>query len=413
MIPQSETRRPQRLLWLCAVPIALVASGCGVKDIDSTYGKRRGAQGGASVNGTAVLAEMFEEAGHSITTRRYLSPNIKKEYDIIVWAPDDFEPPADDVQEFLEDWLYEGEGRTLVYIGRDYDATITYWEKVQPTAPPEQAVEVARRLAKARAEYNKQRSGLADDDGCRWFDARRDDSKRLVGKGAETPTGLSGAWANDRSIDQSALEIEIHGRLDEPPKQPHGVLGHPLESDDLLAVDNDVLVRRITCDDWDEGQIIVVTNGSFLLNLPLLEKEHRELAGKLIAECGPPGSAVFLESGSMGPPVFEQDPGENHPTGMEAFTVWPIGAILLHFVALGILYVFARAAIFGRPHELPPEAVSDFGRHIHALGDLLARSQDRRYAKERLTHYHEKVKRDSGASSEGGSTTNQANHAAG
>ena len=142
-----------------------------------------------------------------------------------------------------------------------------------------------------------------------------------------------------------------------------------------------------------------MTNGSFLLNLPLVEKEHRKLAGKLIAECGP-GKAVFLESDPMGPPVFEQEPGENHPTGMEAFTVWPIGAILLHFVALGILYIFARAAIFGRPQELPPEAVSDFGKHIHALGELLARTQDRRYARERLTYYHEKVKRDSAAVSE-------------
>ena len=167
-----------------------------------------------------------------------------------------------------------------------------------------------------------------------------------------------------------------------------------------MGAGNDVLVRRITCDDWDEGQIIVVTNGSFLLNLPLVVKEHRKLAGKLIAKCGPPGKAVFLESDPMGPPVFEQEPGENHPTGMEAFTVWPIGAILLHFVALGILYIFARAAIFGRPQELPPEAVSDFGKHIHALGELLARTQDRRYARERLTYYREKVKRDSVAVAE-------------
>ncbi len=406
MIPQSKTRRLQRLLCVCAVPIVLAVAGCGVKEIDDTYGKRRGAQGGASVNGTAVLAEMFEEAGHSITTRRYLSPSLKKGHDIIVWAPNDFEPPTDDVQDFLEDWLYEGEGRTLIYIGRDYDATITYWDKVQPTAPPDQAVEVARRLAKARADYNKQRSGLTDDDGCRWFDARRDDPKRLVGKGAKTPTDLGGTWANDRSIDQSALEIEIQGRLDAPSSQPHGTLGHPMRSEKLLSVDKDVLVRRITCDDWDEGQIIVVTNGSFLLNLPLVEEEHRKLAGKLIAECGPPSSAVFLESDPMGPIVFDQEPGDSQPTGMEAFTVWPIGAILLHFVLLGILYVFARAAIFGRPHELPPEAASDFGRHIHALGELLARTQDRKYARERLTHYHEKVKRDSGGSSESGSATN-------
>lgn len=408
MTLQPESHRRRRLHWLCTALVAVALAGCGVEDIDRTYGKRRGAEGGASVNGTAVLANMFERAGHRITTRRYLSPKLKKQYDVIVWAPDDFEPPADEVQEFLEDWLYEGEGRTLIYIGRDYDAAATYWKKVQLNAPPDQAVEVARRLAKARANFNSERSPLTDDDGCRWFGPRREGARRVIGKGAETTTRLSGTWSLDRSIDPTALEIEIQGRLDAPKKPPLDDDGYPLRSEVLLADGNDVLVRRITCDDWDEGQIIVVTNGSFLLNLPLVEQEHRKLAGKLIAECGPPGDVVFLESGPMGPMVFDQEPGEDQPTGMEAFTVWPIGAILLHFVALGILYIFARAAIFGRPHELPREALSDFGRHINALGSLLARTQDYRYARERLSHYHEKVKRDSGAVSEGATAADRA-----
>ncbi len=398
---QHKWRRRRQLCWPCAVLLLLALAGCSAKDIDVTYGKPRGADGGPSVNGTAVLAEMFEEAGHRVATKRFLSPKIGKDHNIIVWAPDDFAPPADDVQEFLENLLYEGEIQTVIYIGRDYDAAITYWEKVQPNAPPDQAVEVARRLAKARANHNRERSAITQDSGCRWFGPRREDAKRFVGKGAETPTRMSGSWSRDPTIDDSALEIEIQGRLDAPTNTPHGQGGGRLLSETLLSADNDVLVRRITCADWDGGQIIVVTNGSFLLNLPLVEKEHRKLAGKLIAECGPPGKAVFLESEPGGPFVFETDPSENHPTGMEAFTVWPIGAILLHFVALGILYVFARAVIFGRPHELPPEAVSDFGRHIYALGELLARTQDRKYARERLTHYHEKVKRDSGAVSEG------------
>lgn len=399
MISQGKWRRPQRPHWLCAVPLFLSLAGCGVKDIDSTYGKRRGAEGGASVNGTAVLAGIFEEAGHEVVTKRYLSPGIH-DHNIIVWFPDDFGPPADDVQEFLEEWLYLGEGRTLIYVGRDYDAAITYWKKVQPNTPPDQAVEVTRRLAKARANHNRERSAITNDEGCRWFEPRREGAKRLVGNDSKTSTELSGTWSGDRSIDYSALEIEIRGRLDALAAPPHGEAGSPLRSEVLLEAGDDVFVRRITCGDWDEGQILVVTNGSFLLNLPLVEEEHRKLAGKLIAECGPPGKAAFLESGPMGPMVFEEEPGENYPTGMEAFTVWPISAILLHFAALGILYVFARAAIFGRPHELPPEAVSDFGRHIYALGELLARTQDRKYARERLAHYHEKVKGDSGAASE-------------
>jgi len=382
---------------LGAAPLLLVLAGCGVKDIDSTYGKRRGTVGGPSVNGTGVLAEMFEQAGHRVTTKRFLSPRLD-DHNIIVWAPDDFEPPAEDQQEFLENWLDQGDERTLVYIARDYDAAIAYWEKVQPSVPPGQAVEVARRLARAKANYNRQRTGIKKDEGCRWFGPRREGARTRIGKKQQSPARLTGAWSRDGMIDHAALEIELQGRLDAPADPPTDERGRPFRSDVLLRDGKDVLVRRITCRDWYDGQIIVVTNGSFLLNLPLVEKENRKLAGKLIAECGTPGKVVFLESGPGGPPTREA--GENYPTGLEAFTVWPIGAILLHFLVAGILYIFARAAIFGRPHELPPEAVSDFGKHIHALGELLARTQDHRYARERLAYYHEKVKRDTGAVSQ-------------
>ena len=234
-------RPPQHLHWLCAAPLFLLLAGCGVKDIDDTYGKRRGAEGGPSVNGTAVLAEMFEEAGHRVVTKRFLSPRVH-DHDIIVWAPDDFEPPEDDVQEFLENWLYEGEGRTLIYIGRDYDAAVTYWEKVQPNAPPDQAVEVARRLAKARADYNGARSAITKDEGCRWFEPRREGARRIVGKGSRMPAGLGGTWSEDPTIDHSALEIVIRGRLDAPATPPHSVGGYPLRSEVLLGAGDDVLV---------------------------------------------------------------------------------------------------------------------------------------------------------------------------
>ena len=105
---------------------------------------------------------------------------------------------------------------------------------------------------------------------------------------------------------------------------------------------------------------------------------------------------VFLESGAGGPPVYDEEPGENYPTGFEALTVWPIGAVLLHFVVFGTVLLVSLMAIFGRPGELPRVPVSDFGHHIEALGDLLARTQNHRYAEGRLRDYQEKVKGESG-----------------
>lgn len=388
--------RQKRLGPPLAATILCAVLGCGSADIDDTYGKRRGVDGETSVNGTGVLADMFRQFGHTVTTKRYLSPRVDN-YDVIVWAPDDFEPPGDEYQEFFEDWLHGQTGRTLVYIGRDYDAAVAYWEEAQGSAPSDQAVEVARRLAKARAKYDNERIVMPEDGDCRWFKASRDRSFRSVGGRQDRPNDLCGTWHEASAIDPSKLNIPLRGRLEVLSDPPKGRYDREYQTEILLASGDDVLTWKITRSDLSDGQIIVVANGSFLLNLPLVEKEHRKLAGRLIAECGSGNDVIFLESGPGGPRLLDHEPGENYPTGFEAFTVWPVGAILLHFVALGILYLFARMTIFGRPHELPSDAVSDFGKHIRALGELLARTGDKASALSRLAYYHDKVKRDSGA----------------
>jgi hypothetical protein len=70
----------------------------------------------------------------------------------------------------------------------------------------------------------------------------------------------------------------------------------------------------------------------------------------------------------------------------------------VHLAVLGLVFCLARFPIFGRPRDLPGEPAADFGKHVAALGELLARSQDRHYAQARLAHYRELAKRDSGKS---------------
>ena len=96
---------------------------------------------------------------------------------------------------------------------------------------------------------------------------------------------------------------------------------------------------------------------------------------------------LFLESGTAGVTVYEEEPGTSYPTGFEAFTVWPLNAILLHFVVLGLTVLACRWTVFGRPRQLPRPPVSDFGHHVEALGELLARTQDHAYAQNRLAEY--------------------------
>ncbi len=399
--PTRQRGFARALTGLLLAGLALATAGCGSQEIDTVYGKRRGVKGGASVNGTGVLAEMFKSYGHRITTRRYLSPKMD-EYDVVVWFPNDFEPPTEEQQKFFEDWLYKDRQRTLIYVGRDYDASIDYWQRVLPDIPPEQAVEALRRQAKARAHHDQLRTAMPAEQDCRWFRVSGNGPIRHVGRGDADGPELRGPWCEGGEIDPSQIDILLQGRLEPLEDPPQSEYGGPLRTKDLLISGEDAIVWKVTNAYWDEGSIVVVNNGSFLLNLPLVEHEHRELAGKLIAECGPSKKkVVFLESGAGGPPVYDEEPGENYPTGFEALTVWPIGAVLLHFVVFGTVLLVSLMAIFGRPGELPRVPVSDFGHHIQALGDLLARTQNHTYAEERLRDYHAKVKGESGGDTAG------------
>jgi hypothetical protein len=356
---------------------------------------------------------MFEEAGFRASTWERMSPRLKS-YDVVVWAPDDFQPPAPRQRDFVEQWLREKDDRTLVYIGRDHDAAISYWRKIRPVAPPDQVQEIDRRLAAARAEYDASFSEMPREQFCRWFTLRRDGVPRQV-------KSLTGPLS--RGIDASRVEIELRARFDTPTvddvKRLYGEDDEEGESTDtqdeeqrpweefyydpadelpseievLLASQDDPLVTRIKDGSFQSNsQILVVTNGSFLLNLPLVNQEHRKLAGRLINACGEPGSVGFLESGPGGPGVFFDEPRSKYPTGLEVLIVWPIGCILMHLAVVGIALCFALFPIFGRPRELPPDSISDFGKHIDALGQLLQRAGDATFATDRIAQYQQTVR---------------------
>lgn len=359
--------------------------------LSTAYGRRRGGDAGRSVNGTAVLVEMFKAAGHRVTTQTRFSPRLEK-YDVIVWFPDDFKPPTAEQRRYLEQWLSNSYQRTLVYVGRDYNAELSYWQHVAANVPPELVAETRRRQAEARANWEAARSSMPEKEFARWFTARRD------GKPLKVAT-LTGPWAE--GIDANQAQLTIEGRLDVPVDADRNATDDSLpEVETLLAANQDPLVTRVTVadDSWSQGQVIVVANGSFLLNYPLVNHEHRKLAGRLIEQCGADQRVAFIESQREGPPIVEKEPTRGFPTALELLKVWPLNAIILHIVVLGIILCLARSPIFGRPRELPPEAPTDFGKHVAALGKLLARSQDRNYAQSRLQQYRQMAQRRSGRS---------------
>jgi hypothetical protein len=348
--------------------ILLFCSGCQTR-VQTFYGQRQGPGPTESVNGTSVLGDMYSRAGHKVYSWHYLSPRLHERADCIVWFPDDYNTPAANVRQWLDGWLVEKPGRTLIYVGRDYDAGPEYWKRVAPRAPPAQTTLVQGEISSEKSRVSSQRSILLKNDDCQWFKLDSTVKPRQVNALVGDPAWLDG-------IDPKIVDIELKSRL-EP----------PADAKVLLASNKDVLVSSMTV---DNSKRIVVANGSFLLNMPLVNHEHRKLAGKLIDEIGPPGQkVVFLESGSGGPLIRDKDPTLSSPTGLEIFNLWPTNWILLHLAAMGVVFCFVRWPIFGRPRRLRRVAESDFGRHIDAEAELLKRSGDRTYATARLLHYRQ------------------------
>lgn len=371
------------LLWL----VISALSGDRTEDIHAEYGMRKGFFGGDSVNGTSVLADMFEQRGHKVITWRKLSPKLDK-VDTIVWFPDSIKPPTEKQREWLEKWLSEKYDRTLIYVGRDYDAEIVYWESVLPNAPKGEKPKIQTRLDLAKKSLDQLRKSLPDDKDAEWFVVRSNAKRRKVNQ-------LDGRWKWEKNIDAKKTWIELQGYFDEPTS------GH-YESEVLLSSEGDPLVMKVEDPysyDWGSGKIIVVSNGSFLLNLPLVNHEHRKLAALLIDQCPQDTTVAFVESGTNSPlRIYDSDFNTQSQAWYAMLTVWPLNAVVLHIAATGIVFCFAVFPIFGRPHTIVRDDASDFGKHIDALGKLLAKTQDREYARARLAYYEEKVKRESGAS---------------
>ena len=140
--PEPRTLNPRRYVGLLVA--CLLLTGCGDR-IDTLYGQRKGPGADKSVNGTGVLGEMFQREGHKVFSWRKLSPRLRDRADCIVWFPNDFEPPTFETRRWLEDWLCAEPDRTVIYVGRDFDAASWYWNHVKPNVPADQQTEFQSR----------------------------------------------------------------------------------------------------------------------------------------------------------------------------------------------------------------------------------------------------------------------------
>ncbi|MCA9241269.1 MAG: hypothetical protein KDA37_13760, partial [Planctomycetales bacterium] len=319
---------------------------------------------------------------------RLLSPSLHKA-DVVVWFPTDSKPPPAEVTGWFDDWLsysydddYRGlpQEKVLIYVGRHYDAEELYWASTQASAPAALKQEFAKRLSSAKA---KSAAGPSATPGevAEWFTLEKASPTKRVDK-------FSGELAGQADASKATVQ---HNAVVKP-----GAGLVPLLLDDNGRPLVSEAVFDLGSDDWGqhESRLIVVENGSFLLNAPLVNRENRQLAGGLIAHLGAEGKeVVFLEADSA-PTISEKDPEFATPNGLQFFRVWPIGAVLGQAAALGLVFAMSLFPIFGVPRRLQKPSLTDFGKHVGALARLLAATRDRAYARELLGKYFSEVKKE-------------------
>ncbi|UUO05249.1 hypothetical protein M4951_17935 [Blastopirellula sp. J2-11] len=374
------------MLWLM-IGLSIFAGGCFSSEvkIPTAYGARNGYQKTGSVNGTHVLGELFRQAGYGVRSASKLSPRIQ-ESDVIVWAPDSFQAPTKEVRKYLEDWLQAKQGRTLVFIDRDFDAAIEYWNSMETQASPEDQLTAQREKGIAMHDFDSLSAESSDKFDCDWYSVQRDVPIRR-------PKQLAGPWAD--AIDADKTDLVLRSRISLPTDWESDDLPDLSEKfphDQILlstADADDPIVIRYAEFDSPGTQLILISNGSFLLNQPLVNHEHRKLAAKLVEECGYGESVTFLESGESGVEIVSTSDDVQGRSGWEWLTVWPISALGLHIGILLIVFCFASFPIFGRPKQLPETRCSDFQKHIGALGELLEATDDYDYAQLRVRQYQQ------------------------
>jgi len=397
------------LIWM------LVFVGCNRNPslpIDE-YGESSYGNSHKSVSGLSVFRALCEERGSRTFELKSLSQRTQK-LDTVLWAPKDYRVPSPKEIRWFDDWLSANPSRTLVIVGRDYSPAAHYWQQAANAANPEDRRTFRLRQAYAETEIEAARS-LVDtkDMDCPWFE------QELTPAVPRRVEKFRGPWSKD--FDPAETSVILRGSLlpsetsrtsVSAEKKATASISAMAQFDDgtdieidpvsygpptiqtfLMSADGTPIISSIAYEPWGSSRLILVANGSVLMNEAIVMTGNQKLAERLIGEFAPQGRVGFLSNANE---TWIRAPwDEQEPKGFELMRVWPLSLISIQGLFLGFIGLLAMLPIFGRPQRLPVPSTADFGKHIEALGDLLLRARDRNYALQRIADYFREVRRDS------------------
>jgi hypothetical protein len=430
----------------------LLSTGCW-RSLSSEYGVSEGYNARMSPGSVSILRRACDRSGRSTKLIRSLTPNAQSTLDAIVWVPDRFPNHDNEVLDWMDKWLLEGD-KTLVYVGRDYSPiadywqqSIDHWESQDPNSTKQ--VQAKRSWAAAQASLDGMRAQsrvLAVLPWC-YFDFEDSIEKQLqrvegpwseqldsadtrvllrgypkdlrdltvyqfkerlgyveaAPTNANTSTNTGTPRAPNRIPNRAtptnippSLAPDYAFKLQPEDERMLSILESAVDRETTFAPllesdDGEPLIAEITHPQWNGSRVLVIANASLVANVGLAHSGNRLLLERLVGDL-PQGSVGFI-SGPMEPRIRSDEASEQQK-GFEMLTIWPLNIISIHSFLLGILALLASFPIFGRPKNLPQASGRDFGQHVDAIGIFLQRSKDRFYALATIGDYFRIVRKD-------------------
>lgn len=432
---RPTTHAPAKLATGLLLTITCLAvSGCGpwLAD-DLSYGAVTSPDVNRSLNGLGLHRKLWEASGAKCLTPQRLSPKLNN-VDVIVLVGQSFEPPGIVARQWLENWLADGTGRTVIYFGRDFNADIYYRQQTLARLPSPDQRRGEELIAIRQADELRSRlQQLPEPIFCDWFyaDVNRSyrDHQEFEGpwtEGGENLDSLLGGWPVGMAL-QPPDSQDWKRKLLKPPQTsvPNGLrtvptrgsaeptmrasrwtpeefgsddarrsaIANPLDSEILLAANDDTpLCFQLTSARLGDGQILVVANGFPLLNGSLITPLGGAIGDQLIDACQPAQRVALLAFDQRGLTISETAESGQSGAGLEMLTVWPLSSITMPAALLGIIVCAAWWPILGRPQTLAKRSVSDFGLHVEAIGSLMMETRDSTYATQAIQEYFRKVR---------------------
>jgi hypothetical protein len=361
--PADAARLPAApvLAPVLALVVAL-AAGCD-RDPDTDYGTVRG----ESLNGVSAFVQLLRDAGHRTATRLWLTERIVERHDAAIVFADGFAAPDEDTQRLLERFLDADGDQTLVFVIRDSDAALDYWQAVAaaPGLPADKVATAQERHGTALAEL-------------------RAATQEAFAAATTAPAPLGYGLAAREGPVPPPIEVQVSGttaapvaarwelrRRLEPPPVTRPLWTHAGEP---------LLVASPGPD-----RTLLLASAAPLLNGGLVDPGNRQLAAALVAELPKNARVVVVGSARIGT-AGEDD--ESGPSLVRLLAVEPHPWIAAQAALAIALFCWWKAPIFGRPRREEDARPQDFGHHVEALGSLLRKSRDEAFARGRLEAWH-------------------------